>query len=368
MTNREKEIIELIKEKPMITQNELSEKLEISRSSVAVHITNLMRKGFIKGKCYVLNETPYICVIGGSNVDIQGFPNEELVMADSNPGEIKISFGGVGRNIAENISRMGIETKLITAVGNDDYGNSILNDVKISELDSKYSIISDEFPTSTYLSILDSYGDMKVAISQMEVLKKIDINFVENCRQIIKNSRLCVIDTNLEQETIEYLTSSFPDKDFYLDTVSTSKAMKAKNVLDKLYLIKPNKIEAEKLSGITIESFDDLKKCGAYFIEKGVKHVIISLGSNGNYYNDGKDEFVIQSGKISVVNATGAGDAFMAGLVYSSLNDFLPECAMKFSIAASVMALSHSNTINPNMSVENINNTMEEINYVTKFS
>jgi pseudouridine kinase len=367
MTNREKEIIELIKKRPMITQNELSEILEISRSSVAVHITNLMKKGLIKGKCYILNESPYICVIGGSNVDIQGFPNETLVMADSNPGKIKISFGGVGRNIAENISRMGIETKLITAVGNDAYGSSILNEVKINELDSRNSIVSDEFPTSTYLSILDSDGDMKVAISQMDVLKKIDTALVESNRQVIRNSRLCVVDTNLEQETLEYLTSSFPDKEFYLDTVSTAKSIKAKNVLDKLYLIKPNKIEAERLSGIAIGGVGDLRRCGAYFIEKGVKHVIISMGGSGNYYNDGETEFLIESGKINVVNATGAGDAFMAGFVYSGLNEFSAEYAMKFSIAASVMALSNSNTINPNLSVENIKKTMEGISYVTKF-
>lgn len=368
MTNREKEIIDLIRKNPLITQNELAEKLEISRSSVAVHITNLMRKGLIKGKCYVLNETPYICVIGGANADVQGFPNEALVMADSNPGQIRISFGGVGRNIAENTGRLGIPTKLITAVGNDDYGRSILNQANISELDFQYSVVSDEFPTSMYLSILDADGDMKVAISQMDILKKINIDFLESRRQVIKNARLCVLDTNLPQESLEYLTASFPEKQFFLDTVSTAKAVKAKNILAKLYLIKPNRIEAEKLAGIAIRNSDDLRRCGMYFLEKGVKQVVISLGGGGNYYNDGKSEFILEADKVDVVNATGAGDAFMAGLIYSHLNELPAEHSLKFAMAASALALSHANTINPNISVENVIKVMERMNYVRRFA
>jgi len=368
MTNREKEIINLIRKNLMITQNELAEKLAISRSSVAVHITNLMKKGFIKGKCYLLDEAPYLCVIGGSNIDIQGFPNETLVPADSNLGRIRISFGGVGRNIAENIARMGIATKLITAVGNDDYGHSILNQADIRELDCQYSVAADEFPTSMYLSILDTDGDMKLAISQMDVLKKIDPNFLESKRQVIKNARLCVLDTNLAQESLEYLTASFPDKEFFLDTVSTAKADKAKNILAKLYLLKPNKLEAEKLSGLAIRNLADLQRCGAYFLEQGVKQVVISLGNGGNYYNDGKSEFLLETDQVEAVNATGAGDAFMAGLIYSCLNAYPAELTVKFAMAAAVMALSHVDTINPNISAENIKQVMERMNYVRKLS
>jgi pseudouridine kinase len=367
MTNREKEIIDLIRKNPMITQNELAEKLNISRSSVAVHIANLMKKGLIKGKCYVLDEAPYICVIGGSNVDIQGFPSERLVPADSNPGQIRISFGGVGRNIAENTSRMGISTKLITAVGNDNYGLGLLNQANLSEFDTQYSLVSDEFSTSTYMSILDVDGDMRMAISQMDVLKKLDLEFLESRRFVIKNARLCVLDTNLAQESLEYLAANFPDQEFCLDTVSTAKALRAKGVLDKLFLIKPNKLEAEKLSGIVIRNSDDLRRCGAYFLEQNVKQVVISLGNGGNYFNDGKNEFILEGGKVDVVNATGAGDAFMAGLIYGRLNAFSAEETVKFAMAASSMALSHANTINPNISVENIYTMMGKMNYVKRF-
>nr|WP_319489838.1 PfkB family carbohydrate kinase [uncultured Caproiciproducens sp.] len=368
MTNREQEIIELIRINPMITQNELSEKLSITRSSVAVHITNLMKKGVIKGKCYILNDDPYVCVVGGANMDIQGFPREQLVMNDSNPGKVKISFGGVGRNIAENISRLGIQTKLITAVGNDDYGKSLLEAAGKCGMDTKHSLISDEYPTPIYLSILDGEGDMKVAISQMNVLEKINVDFIENRRQLIKRAQLCVIDTNLPENTIAFLTQEFPEMDFYLDTVSTAKAVKARDILGRLHTIKPNRLEAEKLSGIKIADEGSLRRSGEFFLEQGVKRVVISLGSKGTYYRDGKTEFILETEKVKVVNATGAGDAFMAGLVYGSLHNMEPVEIIKLSAAASKLALSHENTINPDMSVENIEKMMEENDHVKRLS
>ena len=368
MTNQEQKIIDLIKKNPLITQNELSEKLSITRSSVAVHITNLMRKGIIKGKGYMLSEEPYVCVIGGANIDIQGFPREQLVMCDSNPGKVKISFGGVGRNIAENLSRLGIQTKLITAVGNDDYGKSLLNDAEKSGLDTKHSLISDEFATSTYLSILGVDGDMKVAVSQMDVIDKVNRKFIENRNSLFKGARLCVLDTNLPEETIAYLTTEFSSIDLYLDPVSTAKAVKAKKVLGRLHTIKPNRLEAEKLSGIAIENKDDLRRAGEFFLKQGVKQVVVSLGSQGTYYNDGKTEFILEMEKVKVVSATGAGDAFMAGMVYGNLNGFSPLDTMKFAAAASIVALSHENTINPEMSIENVKVKMEVQSNVKRLS
>ena len=368
MTNQEQKIIDLIKKNPMITQNELSEKLSITRSSVAVHITNLMKKGVIKGKCYILSEEPYVCVIGGANIDIQGFPNEQLVMCDSNPGKVKTSFGGVGRNIAENMSRLGIRTKLITVVGNDDYGKNLLFDAEKCGLDTKHSLISDEFPTPVYLSIHGVDGDMQVAVSQMDVIDKMNVKFIENRKTLIKCARLCVLDTNLPEDTVEFITKEFSNMDFYLDTVSTAKAVKARKVLGRLHTIKPNRIEAEKLSGISIENQDDLRRAGEFFLTEGVKHVIISLGSEGIYSNDGKTEFILETEKVKVESATGAGDAFMAGLVYGNLNDFSPVDTIRFAAAASILALSHENTINPDISVENVKRKMEAGSNVKRLS
>ena len=103
MTNREQEILDLIKKDPMISQNDLANIFGITRSSVAVNITNLIKKGYILGKGYILRKDSYVSIIGGTNIDIQGVPSGDLILRDSNVGEVKISLGGVGRNIGENL-------------------------------------------------------------------------------------------------------------------------------------------------------------------------------------------------------------------------------------------------------------------------
>ncbi|MFA7573060.1 MAG: PfkB family carbohydrate kinase, partial [Lutispora sp.] len=107
----------------------------------------------------------YIAVVGGANVDIQGFPYKNFIPRDSNPGNIKISLGGVGRNIGENLVKLGVYVKLISVIGDDIYGCKILGEAKNIGLDMKDSLILEGEATSTYLSILDEYKDMAAAVS-----------------------------------------------------------------------------------------------------------------------------------------------------------------------------------------------------------
>jgi len=360
MTNREQEILELIRKNPMISQKELADSLGITRSSVAVHISNLLKKGYVVGKGYILREQPYISIVGGTNIDIQGFPHNDLVLKDSNPGEVKISFGGVGRNIGENLVKLGIETKLISAVGDDVYGRKILEDSKFINLNMEDSLILSQHATSTYLSILDGNGDMMVAVSHMDIIDKVSVDFIKNKKNIIENSKLCIIDTNIPKDTIEYILTNYKGVDFFLDTVSTTKAKKVRDIIGYFHTIKPNRIEAEMLSGIKINNEKDLKGAANYFLEKGVKRVFITLGEEGIYYDDGVNFKHIRSPKIHVVNATGAGDACLAALAYSHFNNFSLDYTARFSMGAAILALAHENTINPNISLENINKMMKE--------
>jgi len=361
LTDREKEILEMIRENPMVSQQEIADTLGIARSSAAVHITNLMKKGHIKGKGYVLREKDYVTVVGGANIDIIGFPTDKLNMGDSNPGKVKISLGGVGRNISENLAKMDIDTKLITAIGTDLYGKKILDECKLSGIDMENSLVLKNKPSSTYLSVLDENRDMKVAVSHMDIIDEMDIEFIRKKSLVIKNSRCVVVDTNLKKEVIEYLVTNFKEVDFFLDTVSTVKARKIKEFIGAFHTIKPNRIEAEELTGIGINGEEDAKKAIGYFLDSGVRRIFISLGKEGVYYGDRQGIGLIPSKEIKMVNATGAGDAFIAGLVYSYLNDFNAKESARFSMAASIVALSHEDTINPNMSVKKIKEIMEEM-------
>ena len=361
MTLREKEILQILKNNPMISQQEIADMLDISRASVAVHITNLMKKGQILGKGYILRKENYVTVIGGSNMDIQGFPNNPLVMYDSNPGKVDISMGGVGRNIAENLSRLNVNTKLISAIGNDLYGNTILSECKNLNIDVNDCLVSDEYSTSIYVSILNNSKDMQLAISHMDIIEKLDESFIHSKHKSIDDSKAIVIDTNLSNEAIDFITRTYSHLPIFVDTVSTAKCLKIKDILDRFEGIKLNKYEAETLSGIKIENPDDVKKSCEFFINKGIKNVFITLGGDGVYCANTDKAVHIPGVKINIVNATGAGDAFMSGIMYGFMNDLDLEETAKFSVGASILALSHKNTINPNLSVDLINQTIKEL-------
>lgn len=202
---------------------------------------------------------------------------------------------------------------------------------------------------------------MQLALSDMDILDKLDTSYIYNKSNIIKDSLAIVLDTNLNKDVLNYIVNTFKECTFFLDAVSTTKALKIKDIVGKFNTIKVNKYEDEALSNIHINAEDDLKKCASFFLEKGVEKVFITLGKEGVFCADKNNSFNLRGLDIKVVNATGAGDAFISGLVYSHLNNFNLEQSAKFSTGASLLALSHKNTINPNMSVENIEKLLKEM-------
>lgn len=247
-------------------------------------------------------------------------------------------------------------------MGDDVYGKSIVDESRLIGLNMDDCLILKGQSTSTYLSILDEKGDMAAAISYMDIFNQMDTDFINSKAHVIENSKLCILDTNIPEELIRYILLNFKGKEFFLDTVSTAKSMKVKDLIGYFHTIKPNKIEAEILSGIKIKDMDSLNRVGEYFLNKGVKRVFITLGEKGVYYNDGINFGLINGcSNVKVVNATGAGDAFMAAAVYGYLNGFDIDYCTRFSMGASILALSHEKTINPNMSVEEVNRIIEEM-------
>lgn len=303
----------------------------------------------------------YAVVIGGTNIDILGIPKEDLIYHDSNIGNVKISLGGVGRNIAENLSRLGVETHLVSIIGDDPYGSLISEESKKIGLNLDNSLVLEGVTTSMYISILDGDGDMELALSSMDNIKSMDIEFIKTKKELIEGSKVCVIDTNVPKETIEYILKNFKGTDFFVDTVSTAKAKNVKDLIGYFHTIKPNKIESEILTGIRIDTEDDLEKSIEYFHCKGVKNVFITLSKDGVIYSDGKRIDHLKVDNPNIINATGAGDAFIAALSYGHINGLDIGEKARLGVGASLLALSHENTINPNMSIKNIDKKLEEI-------
>lgn len=359
MTNREREILKCLQENPLISQNELAAKLNIARSSVAVHIANLMKKGLIKGKGYIIADNHFVSMIGACNIDVAGIPFTKLIDKDSNPGRVSFSMGGVSRNIAENLRRLDINVELLTIFADDVYGELLKKNCLDLGIKIGNSISIPNTTTATYVYIADSDKDMKLAISDMEIYKNITPSLLESRKESLEKSKVIVIDTCLELETIEYLLSNIKVP-IFVDLVSVSRGMKVKDIIGKFHTIKPNRYEAEVLSDIKINNEKDLIAASDFFIEKGVKQVFISLGSNGVYYNNGIEKGLLPPYESEVVNTTGAGDSFMAGIVYGFLNDCSIIDSAKIASAAASICVSSIETISKTMSYEKVEKIMND--------
>ena len=169
-----------------------------------------------------MNKDDYVVVIGGANVDIGGTPYNKLIPEDSNPGKINITFGGVGRNISHNLVNLGVNTKLITAVGNDSFGTEILNYCEKAGINTEHSIKVDNVRSSMYMYINDEKGDMKLALSDMDICSHITPDYIDECADIINRSSAVVADCNLTHETLMRIkeVSKVP---IFIDTVSVNK-------------------------------------------------------------------------------------------------------------------------------------------------
>ncbi len=351
MTQRERQILQLIEENPMISQLEIADKLGITRSSVAVHISNLIQKGSIAGRGYVLQNQSFVTVVGGVNVDIGGHSFGPLVAADSNPGQVNISLGGVGRNIAHNMALMGLRVRLLTAYGNDLNGERVAASCSELGIDLSHALRLSDMATSTYLYLTDDRGEMALAVSDMAICEKISPAYLAANLSQLQNAQVVVADANIPAESLQYLADNCTVP-LFIDPVSTSKAEKLRPILHKIHTLKPNRLEAELLSGVKIETLDDVAKAADKLLQMGVHRLFISLGADGVYAAMDDEGYLLPNIPGQMVSTTGCGDAFMSALVWAYLEGKnLRETAIAGTAAGSI-AMESTQTINPAMSAD----------------
>ena len=361
MTQRERQILLLIEANPMISQNEIADALGITRSSVAVHISNLIRKGYIAGKGYVLRSGSYAVVVGGINVDIGGRSFAPLVAADSNPGQVSVSLGGVGRNIAHNLALLGADVRMLTAYGDDAHGHQVASSCSALGIDLSQALKLSDASTSTYLYLTDEHGEMALAISDMSICDRITPSYLEEKLPLLQNAQVVVLDANIPAESLKYLASNCTAP-LFVDPVSTVKAAKLRPILHKIHTLKPNRLEAELLSGVKIENLEDVYRAADKLLELGVHRLFISLGADGILAAMGDEKLLLPNIPGNMVNTTGCGDACMAALVWAYLEGTgLRETALA-GLAAGSIAMESGETINSRMSAEELCERMK--NYI----
>lgn len=296
-----------------------------------------------------------IVVVGGINIDIEGRPFRPLIEQDSNPGKIRMSFGGVGRNIVENVARTGGDVAMISVVGDDSMGQAAVKQLEDLGVNVDGIKTMEDRNSSMYLSVLNHQGDMEIAVSDMDILDNLTIETLKENEGLLMDSEVVALDGNLDEKLLKETTEFLKGKKLFFDPVSANKAVKAKNCIGKFYAVKPNRIESEVLSGIHIETEEDLHRSGDWYLEQGVKEVFISLSAQGVFYCNEKKRGIIPPGNIKLVSATGAGDSFSAMILNGIAEGMDIEEIAKAGMAASSITMESSQAVNDKICREEIN-------------
>ncbi len=349
MNEREKQILKILRRNPLIQQHEIAQILDISRSRVAAHIMDLMRKGAIKGKGYILTEQDYCVALGAINMDIRGVADIRFPEPSSHPGAIQCAAGGVARNIAHNLALLGREVHLISAVGSDFYGETLLEQTRLAGVNVQSTIRLHGQSTATYLSIANPQDDTVLAINDTHILQGLTPQLLNQSRELLAHAGVVLADCNLTAESLEWVFTLAGDVPVFVDTVSEFKADRIKPWLSRIHTLKPTLKELQILA-----ECDDRQAALTVLHEKGVQRIVVCLEDDTVLCSEhGAEPFLLTPPAHPVVDRFGADDAFMAGLVYGFLDGSDFADAARFALACAALSRASESINNPSLSVDN---------------
>lgn len=256
-----------------------------------------------------------IVCVGGANIDIRAKAAGQLAAHASNLGSVTVKHGGVARNVAEGVARLGLPSALVSAIGDDGFGRDIREGLGALGVDISMLRTIRGATTGSYVAMLDAEGEMSVAINAMDVMAHLTPEVLGGQRSKLRQARFVFADCNLPAETLRWLAQLGPQT--IVDPVSPAKAARLRDLAGlEVSVITPNRYQAETLTGMTIANPLDALTAAQRLREMGFRRVMLSLGRDGAV---AADEDVVhippepQTG--ATRDVTGAGDAAIAGLI-----------------------------------------------------
>lgn len=297
-----------------------------------------------------------VLVIGAASLDVKGRSGVPLVKGTSNPGRIRHSTGGVARNVAENLARMGVGVTLLSAVGKDEAGDLILSHASEVGIDVSQVVVVEDGRTGAYVATLNPDGSLHVAVDDMAVMNAITPRYLYDRRRLLAEASMVIADANLSPETLEMLfklTRRYQVR-AAVDPTSSVLAPRVRPYLNRLYVATPNATEAEVLCDLHVRDNDQAMRAARYFVSQGISLAVITLGEMGLAYATSEESGHIPAIRADVVDHTGAGDALTAGVVFGILNEFDAVESVRLGLAAATLTLRCPETVCPALSLEHL--------------
>ncbi len=355
MDSKKEQLLALVQHNPFISQQDLAERLSLSRSAVAGHVAALTRERRILGRAYVLPQRRPIVCLGGSNIDRKLRGLAALQMGNSNPAVSSESPGGVARNVAENLARLGLPVHLLSAFGEDAAGRSLLAQAKQLGVDSSASLIAADAPTGSYTAVLNPDGSLALGLAQMDLCERMTPDFLDQCAAQRAQASLLLIDLNLPADSIQQLLrEAQTEGGSPLVAVAVSAPKMARLPLDLrgLSLLMLNRDELSACAGMAIENAADLALAHQRLSERGLQRLIVTQGADALWFGAaGETLKSLKPKRAKVVDVTGAGDAFAAGVcagLSQAPDDLAGACRLGMSLAR--LTLQSEYTVSPELS------------------
>lgn len=342
LTHQERAILDQISRNPFLGQQEIADSLGIARSTVAAYVVQLMKKGHILGRGYVLPAAGQVICIGGAVFDRKYRALQPLEMETSNPVSGFYSFGGVARNVVENLAQLGAPVSFISVVGDDQTGQHILDHLRRRGVDVSRVIVTGERATAEYGAILSPEGELALGIADMGIFDLLTPAALGRAWPHLAGAAWVFADTNLPEDTLQALILRQGGGRYALtvDAVSTHKVRKLPANLAGIDLLFMNADEAAALLSRPVpQDIGGALEAARAIVDRGAKRAQVSMGAAGlAIAGDGFDA-VVPAVPAATVDITGAGDAAVAGTLHGLIS------GQDFATAATTGALMGALTI-----------------------
>jgi pseudouridine kinase len=316
----------------------------------------MKRKALAEG--FELDADQPALVIGAAGVDYIGRVKAPLRPHTSNPASIIESFGGVARNVAENLARLGQSVSLLTAVGDDRAGSTLLDYTASAGVDVSNVIKSGQYPTGAYIALVGQGGELEYGLDDMRVLAELTPEALKSREALFQEASVLFMDANLPKDTLRTAISLARKAHIPIcaDPTSIDLASRLQPHLRHFFMLTPNSAEAGLLNGQPFPDSDRRQALDAAqrLVAAGVKIAIITRAEFGVVYATSETKGRISALNTRVVDPTGAGDAFTAAMIFAMLNDIPIDDAVRLGISAASLTLSYPGTVVPDLSLEKL--------------
>ena len=352
LNEKEQLVLQLIQENPYLSQQEMAERLGMSRPALANTISSLIKQGEVVGRAYVLPKRQAIVTIGGANVDRKFHIEESVQLATSNPVNVTTSIGGIARNIAENLGRLGNEVKLMTVLGQDADAEKIK---KHSEQFISFEM-TETMPdqsTGSYSAVLDHQGELVIAMADMAIYDVLSPELISKHESRLLDARCLVADLNCPKETIEYALelARMRNIPFAIVPVSSPKMSHMPENLTGVKYFICNQDEAETYLSRSLQTEQQFEQAVLDLLSLGIEYVVLTRGSEGIIAGSKAGIERLQTVPVdAIADVTGAGDAFVSAFLHAALQDELYIDALRFGLYNASKTLQCKTTVREDLS------------------